>query len=87
MMIHICSGRLKLTLDLPAGAPATVRDALLRLPATHPGISTSCSDEAGRLRENLQVFLNGENVRYRSGLDTLLTDGDEVYVIPLIAGG
>jgi molybdopterin converting factor small subunit len=87
MIVRISSGRLKLRVDFPPGSSATLRDSLLRATANHPDTAAWWSDEAGRLRENLQIFVNGENARYRNGLDTLLTDGDEVYVIPLIAGG
>jgi sulfur-carrier protein len=49
-------------------------------------IATWC-DEQGQLRESLPVFVNGEHIRYRQGLQTELQAGDEVYVIPLVAGG
>jgi molybdopterin converting factor small subunit len=44
-------------------------------------------DGLGRLRESLPVFVNGEHIRYRQGMQTVLKEGDEIYVIPLIAGG
>jgi molybdopterin converting factor small subunit len=50
-------------------------------------VFTTWCDEQGRLRESLPVFVNGEHVRYRGGLQAELNDGDEVYIIPLIAGG
>jgi molybdopterin synthase sulfur carrier subunit len=56
-------------------------------------IKLSCGSELliadwqARLRESLPVFINGEHIRYRQGLQTELKNGDEVYVIPLIAGG
>ena len=87
MQVRISSGRLKLTVDLPAGPPATVGEALRRLSAQHPDARAAWTDESGRLRESLQIFVNGESLRYRGGLDSPLADGDEVYVIPLIAGG
>jgi molybdopterin converting factor small subunit len=87
MKIRIASGRVTLTVDLPAHPPATVGDALQRLAASHPETRTAWTDASGRPRESLQLFVNGENVRYRGGLACPLAEGDEIYVIPLIAGG
>jgi sulfur-carrier protein len=87
MQVRISSGRFKFALDLSGGPPVAVRDALLRLAASHPATRAAWTDESGRLRDSLQVFVNGENVRYRGGLACPLVEGDEVYVIPLIAGG
>lgn len=87
MIVRISSSRFKLTVDLPAHPPATVGDALLGLAASHPETRAGWADESGRPRESLQLFVNGENVRYRGGLACPLAEGDEIYVIPLIAGG
>ena len=85
MQIHIATGPLRATLDCPPGL--TVHDALLRCAAARPDVRTAWVDAGGSVRESLQVFVNGESVRYRNGLATLLSDNDDVYVIPLIAGG
>ena len=87
MKVRIASGRVKLTVDLPAHPPGTVGDALRRLAASHPETRAAWADESGCPRESLQLFVNGENVRYRGGLACPLAEGDEIYVIPLIAGG
>jgi len=87
MKVRIASGRVTLTVDLPAHPPATVGDALRQLAASHPETRAAWADASGRLRESLQIFVNGESVRYRGGLDSPLAEGDEIYVIPLIAGG
>ncbi len=54
---------------------------------SHPEIYAGWCTEDGRLRSSLPVFVNGEHIRYKSGLQTELCDGDEVYIVPLIAGG
>ena len=87
MKVRVACGGFRLTVDLPAESPATVGELLRRLAASHPEPLAAWADESGRLRESLQVFVNGESLRYRGGLDSPLADGDEVYVIPLIAGG
>jgi molybdopterin synthase sulfur carrier subunit len=71
-----------------AGEPLpTVAKLLDRALSIHPHRAAGWYDEGGQLRQSLAVFVNGEHIRYRQGLQTELKDGDEVYVIPLIAGG
>jgi sulfur-carrier protein len=65
----------------------TVEQLLNSVGNTRPQLVASWCDERGRLRESLPVFINGEHIRFRQGLQTELKDEDEVYVIPLIAGG
>lgn len=85
MQVYIATGPLQVTLDCPPGL--TVRDALLRCADGRPDLRPGWVDAGGGLRESLQVFVNGESVRYRDGLATVVSDGDRIYVIPLIAGG
>jgi len=87
MKVRLACGSFKLTADLPVHPPATVGDALRQLAASHPETRAAWADASGRPRESLQLFVNGENVRYRGGLACPLAEGDEIYVIPLIAGG
>jgi molybdopterin converting factor small subunit len=54
---------------------------------SHPKIYGSWCDGDGQLRSSLPVFVNGEHIRYKDGMETELRDGDEVYIVPLIAGG
>lgn len=67
--------------------PPTVEQLLNSVRNNRPQLIASWCDERGRLRESLPVFISGEHIRFRQGLQTELKDGDEVYVIPLIAGG
>jgi molybdopterin synthase sulfur carrier subunit len=67
--------------------PPTIEQLLASAITTRPGLIATWCDEQGQLRESLPVFVNGDHIRYRQGLQTELQDGDEVYVIPLIAGG
>ena len=62
--------------------------ALLReLEERFPSIEERLRDERGKLRRSVNIFVNGENVRFLAGLSTPLKDGDEVSIIPLVAGG
>jgi molybdopterin converting factor small subunit len=54
---------------------------------SHPEIYQRWCDADGKLRETLTMFVNGDHIRYRNGLETVVEAGDEIYIVPLIAGG
>lgn len=62
-------------------------DVLDRLGETYPELSQHLFDADGNLRNFVNVFLNDDNIRDRDGRDTPLADGDELMIIPAIAGG
>jgi molybdopterin synthase sulfur carrier subunit len=63
-------------------------EALLEeMEAAYPGITARLRREDGTLRRSLNIYVNGENVRFLQGLDTPLKEGDEVSIVPAIAGG
>jgi adenylyltransferase/sulfurtransferase len=72
--------------EVPARG-ATVAAALDALLADFPGLRPHLLGEDGRLRSFVNLFVNGEDVRTRSGLQTVLADGDRLAIVPAIAGG
>jgi molybdopterin synthase sulfur carrier subunit len=52
-----------------------------------PGIKERLCDENGGLRHFVNVYLNGEDARYLDGINTSVTDGDELSIVPAVAGG
>lgn len=60
---------------------------LEQMEAAYPGITKRLRDEDGALRRTLNIYVNGENIRFLRGLATPLRDGDEVSIVPAIAGG
>ncbi len=56
------------------------------LEASHPGIKERLIDE-GDLRRFVNVYINDEDVRFIGGLEAGLSDGDQVVVLPAVAGG
>ncbi len=66
---------------------ATVAQLLQELEQQFPGIGAQIADENGDIPGYLNVYVNSEEVRTLQGKDTALTDGDEVSVIPAMAGG
>ena len=53
----------------------------------YPGLRDRICDDQGQLRNFVNVYVNGEDVRFLQGLDTPTTAGDEVSVVPAVAGG
>ncbi len=65
----------------------TVGAALEALYAQHPDLKDSLSDGDGGLRRFVNVYVDGEDVRFGDGLDTAVKDGGEVQILPAVAGG
>jgi sulfur-carrier protein adenylyltransferase/sulfurtransferase len=65
----------------------TVRAVLDALVAEAPGLRSHLLAEDGSLRSFVNVYVNGEDARARAGLETRLADGDELAIVPAIAGG
>ncbi len=57
------------------------------LDAKHPGIKGRLVTDAGSLHRFVNVYVNDEDVRFTGALDTTLSDGDEVTILPAVAGG
>jgi molybdopterin synthase sulfur carrier subunit len=64
-----------------------LKDCIEALEARFPGLKERLVDEAGQLRRFVNVYVNGEDVRFLQGLDTVLKPGDEVSIVPAVAGG
>ena len=66
---------------------ASVGEALRNLEAAHPGIGDRLLDAQGAICKFVNIYLNDEDVRVLQGTATPLKEGDEVSIIPAIAGG
>jgi len=70
-----------------AAEGASVREVLDNVEAVHPGMREKILEPAGGVRRFINVFVNGEDIRHSQGLDTRLEPGDELTIVPAIAGG
>lgn len=52
-----------------------------------PGIKERLLDDKGEIQQFVDIFVNGEDINFLQGLQTLLKPGDEVSIVPAIAGG
>jgi sulfur-carrier protein len=74
-------------LDVVAGEEGTLGECIDALEATYPGLKDRICEETGELRRFVNVYVNGEDVRFLDGLDSRLKAGDEVSIVPAVAGG
>ncbi len=65
----------------------TVQEMIENLENRYAGIRERICDENGRLRRFVNLYLNDEDIRFLSDLDTELHDGDTLSIVPAIAGG
>lgn len=72
--------------DVEAAAPS-VAQCLRELEGRFPGFQERVLDETGEVRRFVNLFVNGEDIRFLDGLDTPLKSGDELSIVPAMAGG
>ncbi|MBI3911824.1 MAG: MoaD/ThiS family protein [Armatimonadetes bacterium] len=65
----------------------TVREVVDDLERRYPGLKERLCDETGRLRRFVNIYVNNEDIRHLANEETPLKEGDEVSVVPSIAGG
>ena len=65
----------------------TVNELLVELDERYPGFRAGLMAEDGKLLRYINIYVNSEDIRYSSGLSTIVRDGDRVQIIPAAAGG
>lgn len=66
---------------------SSVAELLESLEQSFPGIKSRLCDEQGQPRRFLNLYVNSEDIRFLEGTDTPLKEGDEVSIVPAVAGG
>jgi molybdopterin synthase sulfur carrier subunit len=84
VLADLAGGTKRLQVE-PAGG--TLADLLDTLAAVHPALARRIRDEAGAVRRFVNVYVDGDDVRYAGGLGTPVPDGAVVQVLPSVAGG
>lgn len=74
------------TIELKS-SPATVRQALDELWQLHVGLRDRVVSEQGHLRQHVNIFLNGENIRRKELLETAVSGNGEITILPSVSGG
>jgi molybdopterin synthase sulfur carrier subunit len=73
--------------DVVQAAGASVAAVVTDLDKQFPGIKDRICDEAGQVRRFVNIFINGEDIRFLQQLATPVKAGDELSIVPAIAGG
>jgi molybdopterin synthase sulfur carrier subunit len=66
---------------------STVGEVLEQLEGVHPGFKARLLDDDGKLRRFVNLYVADDDVRFREGLGTAVSDGETVSIIPAVAGG
>ncbi len=69
------------------GQGASIAEVIEQMNVAYPGIKDRICDERGELRRFINIYLNEEDIRFLTGKDTPVKDGDAVSIVPAIAGG
>ena len=75
-------GQAKLSVDGSA-----VGDVVDRLIADYPALQSNLVDDDGSVRKFVNIYLNDEDIRFLESLETPVTEGDELAILPAVAGG
>ena len=73
--------------DVVALEAGTVKEMIETLEKAHPGIKERICDEQGNVRRFVNIFVNEEDIRFQENLETPLSAGTEVSILPAVAGG
>jgi len=66
---------------------SNVKSLVDDLEKNYPGIKERICDETGKVRRFVNVYVNGDDIRFLRNLDTALKEGDNISIVPAIAGG
>ena len=64
-----------------------LNEIIASLEAQYPGIKERLCDKLGEMRNFVNIYVNGEDVRFLDGLTTATKSGDEISIVPAVAGG
>lgn len=66
---------------------STVQEALTNLDTSYPGFRDRLYDDQGKLRQFINIYVNDSDIRFGQGLDTPVSERDELSIVPAVAGG
>ena len=70
-----------------ADSATTIAEAVQQLEQQFPGMRERLLDDTGQLRRFVNIYVNGEDIRFLDGLNTAIKPGDELSIVPAVAGG
>ena len=82
---NLSNGERSVNIELDENS--TIIDSINKLNDIYSGISAKIIDENNSLHNFVNIFMDGEDVRYMQGVDTKLIQGSEISIVPAVAGG
>ena len=82
---NLSNGERSVNIELDENS--TILDSINKLNDLYSGISAKIIDENNSLHNFVNIFMDGEDVRYMLGVDTKLIPGSEISIVPAVAGG
>jgi sulfur-carrier protein len=70
-----------------AASGTTIAAIMQDLESRHPGLKERICDDNGKVRRFVNVYVNGDDIRFLDNLETAVKEGDEISIVPAIAGG
>ncbi len=66
---------------------SSIKEVIDNLEAKHNGFKARLCDESGQIRRFINFYLNDEDIRFKDNQETVVNDGDQISIVPAIAGG
>jgi molybdopterin synthase sulfur carrier subunit len=79
--------RLTNDVEVVSSDARSLAEAIERLEGDFPGIKERLCDESGQIRRFVNIYINGEDVRFLDNINTRLSPDDDVSIVPAVAGG
>ena len=73
--------------DILSVKAGSLKACIEELEGQYPGFRERLCDDSGEIRRFVNIYVNGEDVRFLDGLSTPLKEGDEISIVPAVAGG
>jgi len=70
-----------------AAAGESIKSVIEDLERNHPGMRERLLDDKGEVRRFVNIYLNGDDIRFLDQLNSRVKDGDDISIVPAIAGG
>ncbi len=83
---NLTNGERKVNIDFE-GTSSSVKNIIIILDKLYPGTLSKVLDEDNQLHKYVNIFLDSEDIRYLDGVNTKVSDNDELSIVPAVAGG
>ena len=87
VLSKLCGGQTEVLLPFSVDAPTDISGVITRLDRDYPGVASRLLDDSGRLRRFVNIYNDGEDIRFLDELRTPVFNNSEVSVVPAVAGG